>query len=478
MSEFPELRAALVAAAERQRHQVAMASSEGATGSPGRRSWRSLQLRAVALAAVAMLAIAAVALAAAGVFSTGRPVAPVSPANPRTFDGAVISSTIRVLKLDAQDPYGGLTWGLRLMRTTRGEACITPGRVHGGLIGVLGRDGAFGDDGRLHPFARDYIAPISCALADASGHSFMSIGMVGLPSSALEQGTALAAGGCRVNNPPPANHASLCPTSALRDVYYGLLGPSAVSITYRTAADAQSTEHTVGLDGAYLVVLPYTGGEQGSTSIGVGLSGAPFLSVNYRNGNKCSLAHGHACQPVGYRPARATHLTPADLRAPVNARVVRAGSYCTSKRTDTVVPCNGRVPHGFSRITSGAPFVLVNIQFTARVPVTNSHSYYQLNVTYPQSASCTLSQEEGPTNSDIHADQRILMQQFVPLSCPGVLHGVVSYIPSDTLGPAGFPISSNLDALVVGRFTTNTSPPSLRKRARSHAKTRSLAKAS
>jgi hypothetical protein len=265
----------------------------------------------------------------------------------------------------------------------------------------------------------------------------------------------VAAGGCRVNNPPPANRASLCPTSAVRDVYYGLLGPSAVSVTYRTTAGGQRTERTVEPDGGYLVVLPYRGGSQGSASIGIGLSGAPFLSVSYRGGYTCSLAHGRTCEPVGYRPAGAAHLTAADVRAPVDARVVRARSYCASKRGGTVVSCNGGVPPGFSRITGGSPFVLVDVRFTARVPVANSTSYYQLDVTYPKSSSCTVGQEGGPTNTDLRAGQRVLMQEFAPLSCPGPLHGVVTYVPSDSLGPAGFPPSSNLGALVVGRFITN-----------------------
>lgn len=400
MNEFPELRAALLAAAERQRHVGAVEPSEdrtaSASGRSGRRTWWPLQLRVVAIAVTALLVITALALAAAGVFSPGRPVTPVSTPNPRSFDGAVIPSTIRLLALHAQDPDGRPNWGLRLVHTTRGEVCITPGRVQRGVIGVLGRDRAFGNDGRLHPFARDYIDPTSCALSDARGHAFLSIGQVGVPSSALSPGITPPAGGCRVDNPPPANHALLCPTSALRDVYYGLLGPDAVSITYRSSSGSLMTEQTAGPDGAYLIVLPYAGGLQGNGSIGTGLSGRPFVSVSYRGGHTCSTAHGRTCQPVGYHPPGGTHLTAAKVRAPISAHVVPARSYCNSKHSGTVVPCNGRIPRGFSRIT-GAPFVLVNASFTARLPVTNSHSYYNVAFNYAKSPGCTAGATGGPT---------------------------------------------------------------------------------
>jgi hypothetical protein len=86
VNEFPELRAALLDAAERQQHLVDLAPS---TSTPGqvsdRRSWRPLPLRTVAIAVAVLLVITAVALAAAGVFSAGRPVTPVSAPNPRAF---------------------------------------------------------------------------------------------------------------------------------------------------------------------------------------------------------------------------------------------------------------------------------------------------------------------------------------------------------------------------------------------------------
>ena len=459
MNEFPELRAALLAAAERQQDLAASGSVGAQPAGLRRRSWWPLQVRAVGAAIVALLGIAAVALAAAGVFSSGRPVAPVSVPKPQAFDGAAIPSTIRLLALRAHDPAGGLAWGLRLVDTTRGEVCVVPGRVQHGVIGVIGRDGAFGDDARLHPFAADYIAPLGCAVPDAGGHAFLNIGQTGLPASALIPGFAAAAGGCRVDNLPPADRASLCPSRDLRDVYFGLLGPDAVSVTYRASSGELATERTAGPDSAYLVVLPYIRGRlQGSATIGTGLSGGPIVSVRYRDGHTCATAHGHTCLPVGYRAPRAIHVTAAQIRAPIRTRVVAARSYCSSKHNSTVVPCVGRVPRGFSRIT-GAPFVLIDVSFTARLPVTNSHSRYQVSFTYASSRGCTVGGIDAPTNADIHAGQHIQIQDFHPLSCPGPVHGVIRYVQGGALASLGIPGSPAATSVLVGRFVVNPTAP-------------------
>jgi len=453
MNEFPELRAALVAAAERQRHVAAVGPGAVRTGSLRRLSWWPLQLRAVAIAAAALLVVTAVALAAAGVFSPGRPVTPVSAPKPRAFDGAAIVSTIRVLPLGVTDPRGGPGWGLRLVDTTRGEVCIAPGRAQDGMIGVLGRDRAFGNDGRLHPFGRDYIPPLGCALPDTRGHAFISIGQIGLPASALLPGFAARAGGCQVDNPPPANRALLCPTADLRDVYYGLLGPDAASVTYRTPSGHLAAVPTAGPDGAYLVVLPYIHGLP-SVTIGTGLFGGPIVNVSYRDGHTCSTIHNHTCQPIGYRARRVTRLAAGQVRAPISAHVVAARSYCGSPHSATVVPCGGRVRRGFSRIT-GPPFVLIDVSFTAPVPITNSRSSYQVDFNYAKSPGCTAGVTGGPTNTDIRGGQRIHIQHLVPLSCPGPVHGIVSYVQPSGLGPPGLPTPPAGTEVLVGRFVVN-----------------------
>jgi hypothetical protein len=453
MNEFPELRAALIAAAERQR---ALATGQPATAPPTTRDphpgrWRP-QVRLVALAVIAVLAIAAVAFAATGEFSTGQIIEPVSPPTPRAQDGAAIPSTIHLLTVRSPDPAGGPAWALRLARTTRGEVCITPGRAQGDMIGVLGIDRAFGDDGRLHPFASDYIDPAGCGLSDANRYAYLAVSQVGVPSSALSPGITAPAGGCKLDNPPPADRALLCPTDTLRDVYFGLLGPDATQITYHDASGDLRTERPAGHYGAYLIVLPYTSGLQGNASIDAGPAGRPFVSVSYRNGRVCRPTVTHACQPAGYHAPKPGPLKASQVRTPISVRVVPARSYCSSRHTSTVIACDGPVPHGFSRITHGSPFELINVSFTARVAVTSSHAYYETDFNYSRSPSCTVGAMTGPTDADIHAGQRIHTQDLHLLTCPGPVHGIVKYGQASPLaaGPASSP---NVSSLTVGRFT-------------------------
>ena len=147
-------------------------------------------------------------------------------------------------------------------------------------------------------------------------------------------------------------------------------------------------------------------------------------------------------------------MTAGQVRAPISVRVVAARWYCSSRHNNAVVPCDGRVPRGFSRIT-GTPFVLIEISFTARLPVANSHSRYQIDFSYAKSPGCTIGGVGGPTNTDIRVGQRIHMQDFHPLSCPGPVHGAVRYVQGSAQGPVGLPGSPSATSVLVGRFVLN-----------------------
>jgi hypothetical protein len=102
--------------------------------------------------------------------------------------------------------------------------------------------------------------------------------------------------------------------------------------------------------------------------------------------------------------------------------------------------------------------VLVAISFTARVPVTNSHSYYELGLSYAKRPGCTIGGVGGPTNADIRAGQRVHMQDFHPLSCPGPIHGTVRYVQATGLAAPTLPGSPRSTSVLVGRFTVNPTP--------------------
>jgi hypothetical protein len=263
---------------------------------------RAHRWRPLALMAVLVLGGTTAALAAAGVFQTGTPVgADVPPAQPNAFDGAVIPGSVHLLSLRVADPDGGPPWGLQMLKTTRGLECVRLGRMFNGEIGVLGEDGAFSDDGRFHPFAKSlFDLGFNCGTMDARGNAFVNEAITALPASALTGGYSPGVtGGCV--QPPARGYKHtppICSPSQLRDVYFGLLGPDATTVTHDTPSGSIITTPTTGADGAYLIVLNYKGGQAdetggpsvtdlgNATAAGIGV----IRAVSYTGGRGCNLA--------------------------------------------------------------------------------------------------------------------------------------------------------------------------------------------
>jgi hypothetical protein len=217
-------------------------------GSPAR-----LRIGAIALAAV--FATTAAALAASGVILTGSPVRPVGHPVPTVGEGVPAAGGTRLLPLRAPDPAGGLPWGMRVVHATRGLVCVQIGRIDNGRLGELGVDGAFGDDGRFHPLPAD-------ALPDV----LSSTGGIGNSDCEMpEQSFAGDIVGLQLNaasDPPPGVGAG----ADRREISFGLLGPNAVKIAYRSGSTVRTQPVLPGL-GAYLIVQRVTSGRRlGSTS--------------------------------------------------------------------------------------------------------------------------------------------------------------------------------------------------------------------
>ncbi len=298
---MPELRRALVEAARRQ-HET----PPGGAGEPAeahararrrRSGLRTSRWQAVpVLLLLLVLAGAAVALAS-GLISFGAPATSVPVfANPRAGLGRIAPGTVRQLPLSVPDPHGGLPWGMRVLRTTRGVGCLQVGRLLDGRLVALGQDGAFGNDGRAHelPLSTN-VERLNCSLVDGHGRIFHSV--------TINSQAASAAPG--VHCEPPGTYApshraafSTCPLADERNLSYGMLGPDATSITYTTGGTSH-TVATVGPDGAYLIVTPGTthrySGAAGSreraglyTSDDVPVYG-PITAIHYRGGATCRL---------------------------------------------------------------------------------------------------------------------------------------------------------------------------------------------
>lgn len=206
------------------------------------RSWLSHRLNAAVMAVALVLAGGAIAAAATGVLN-GSPVQePEGTPTANAGDGVPVPGGSHLLALRAADPEGGLPWGMRIVHTTRGATCVQIGRVQNGWLGQLGIDGAYHDDGRFHPLSPDVLpidngyANISCIL---SGQTLMG------RSPTQDRNAEWMVGPRRVNST----------AQNLRSISYGLLGPHAVSISYRTATGTQTRPVSPG-SGAYMIVQP------------------------------------------------------------------------------------------------------------------------------------------------------------------------------------------------------------------------------
>jgi hypothetical protein len=191
------------------------------------------------LAPVALALLAVAVLAACATSTSSEHSGPGSPSRQPPEPS-------RLLSLRAPDPGGGEPWGLRLVRTQNGLLCAQVGRIAGSVLGQVGVDGAFGDDGRFHGFAGNAFAGVTAPGtvgddADCVARMETFSGIIdGLDRNA-------------VANPG----ASTLPLSGRREIAYGLLGPHALGITYRAGARTVNVPVIRGL-GAYLVVRTAT----------------------------------------------------------------------------------------------------------------------------------------------------------------------------------------------------------------------------
>ncbi len=373
------------------------------------------------------------------------------------------------------DPTGRLAWGLRVVHTT-GWTCVQVGRLSGDQLGLIGKDGAFHDDGRFHPFRPSTTNQARCAPNDGDGHAFMTIEHGGEPASGSGGGyqgysqCQPAAEIARFRSILPHNGraatrrarlqlSQACPSGDLRFVQYGLLGPDATSITY-TLGNGPVVERTQGEDGAYLVVGPATStfcaelaahGICGSQDTAPNsIFGGMILAVHYRNGRTCQPGataqrlplFARRCPPVGYVPAKPA-IRRAQVATPISFQLVPAARYCLTPSTGprsgfgsaAATDLGGYVPCTRSLLTRDqhAGYVergtLVVFSWTAREPVTSRNTEYEYMI------DCNSYGQGNSTYGRIHAGERITRGIVIQPSCKGTVTGTIGYEPN--LGPGG-----------------------------------------
>ena len=393
---MPELHRALIDAARRQHETVTGRTSEPAEApATERRRWsglRGARWRMLPLTMLLLVLVGAAVAFASGLISFGAPAASVPVfANPRAGLGSVAPGSVRLLPLSVPDPHGGLPWGMRVLSTTRGVGCLQVGRLLDGRLVALGQDGAFGNDGRAHelPLSTN-VERLNCSFVDGHGRIFDSV--------TIKSQAASAAPGVHCEPPgtyAPSHHAAFatCPLADERDLYYGMLGPDATSLTY-SAGGKSHTVATVGGDGAYLIVTTgtthrYSGAAGSRERAGLYTHDevpvySPITAIHYRGGATCQLVTAErwiygprACsppvpEPYGY--VQAGTPTHARLAAPIHAKLVRGAE--------------GRWE--------------IRVSFASRVAISSLRGQYQLEWHDPATASAgyaTQTFEQGASAS-------------------------------------------------------------------------------
>jgi hypothetical protein len=293
-------------------------------------------------------------------------------------------------------------------------------------------------------------------VTDAHGHAFVNVAIGDAPASGLVEESA-SAGGCTAAEPgahPLSPSVPTCPRQDLREIYYGLLGPDAVSLTYDAPFTGSRTIRTVGPQGAYLFVLAqpqYI--DHADIRSGPGIYDSWIESVTYRDGRTCKVSREsltEACPPVGYAPLATRALRTAQLTSPVKVHEIAPSSFCSDGAT--VVPCGAKPPARFQREA------LVQIAFRSRIALTGSRSFYETTLAYTPSHTCTGRGGSASTDKDIRAGETVLLDTFVPLSCPGPIRGTVAYVVAG--GPAGptpvVGMPGQNKPVTVGRFRIRT----------------------
>jgi hypothetical protein len=326
-----------------------------ATGHGRVRTWLSRRRNAWLAAVTVLLSGGAVALAASGLLS-GAPVRPERPPNATAGNGLPVSGASLAPAVTVADPGGGLAWGARVFRTTRGQVCIQVGRVRSGELGELGLDSAFGSDGRFHRLPANVLPP-SYGGASSQGECIPAGRTVVVENARADRSGAEL---LPEEFPPErgTKHRKVPPLADLRALAYGVLGPHAVSVTFRTPAGLRVVPVTRG-EGAFLIVEP-AGYFKSSSLIGGSIEGraeagsvlvlpprrpdTSILSVaTFRFGAKlCSEGAG---APVAARcpqrraaPPRRWYQPTRSLRSPVHLTLLRQSSTAC-RHAFLLIPC-------------------------------------------------------------------------------------------------------------------------------------------
>ena len=415
---------------------------------------RARRTALLAAAVAGALLFAAAAFAASQIIGIGAPVT-ASRGQERptktTGTGVPVSGprgsalSVQLLPIYVADPAGGLPWGVRLVRTTRGLVCVQVGRLLDGRLGVLGRDGEFHNDGLFHELPAAVLNPYTCSQPQDrvlySSEGLAAAGaMPGPITSCLYPGAA----------PRDGSRLPACPVADERLIAFGLLGPNALSVSY-PAAEGVQTQRTVGGDGAYLLVRRQPSVSSQALAAGAGPLRKRFTPAMLL-GRFPTL--GSSSSPRGLFPLETASAVILAAQYRFGRRTCQSGSAlqpgdgpaCTSAlaRTPSFVPFIAPGLHASVQVASrrARGGYELELTFTAPASVFDASTAYGVQLTMPVGSRCGHGGVSGQSlERDIRRGKPAHISVFMgrPAGCAGTVRGRVIYgrQPDGFTGPVG-----------------------------------------
>jgi hypothetical protein len=427
--------------------QQLLSAADALFGSPGAsparpQAPRGRRLPVLVAIALGVLLLAAAAFAADRIIGVGAPVKPSNgPVRSSLSTGVGIpvpgshgrQRSASLLPISVPDPDGGLPWGMRILTTTRGLVCVQIGRLLDGHLGVLGQDGAFANDGLFHELPPGALDQSTCT----GSEDIALYAARGLPAAGALPGAVRSCSypdSPRAESPEPA----ACPRRDERLVAFGLLGPHAVSVSYRTPSGIH-TVATSGSHGAYLIVLargqeqgPASGGLYGATYVPterlpVATKGYLLSTIVFGfGGRRCQAGAEH--EPGGPPACGASGVAAPGLATPL-------GDHLHSRVTLTAHIVDGSYD--------------LDLSFIAPAGVHDAGAAYGAEYDLPSSHICKSQGGGQPIERDIGRGQVVHVTLSISQqpACHGVVRGRI------VLGRQSSPLSGpTYDEHTVGRF--------------------------
>jgi hypothetical protein len=164
---------------------------------------------------------------------------------------------------------------------------------------------------------------------------------------------------------------------------------------------------------------------------------AAFLRHVHMTGRQVTELGVEPCPPVGLVTPKLARVTRAMVAAPVKVTMTAGSQWCSRRgryrpNSFNEIGCDHSVPEGYERFrmyakSRTAPGVLINIQSTARVAVTSSRAYYDIQITNPARSGCDRGISSQLGFGNLKAGTTLRFQDWVGVNCTGEYSGEIGY---------------------------------------------------